>query len=80
MAEKADTAGFPLYMDAKMVRQSIAPLSRRTLNDWVLKGWLRGSKTGTSRQARKVFNTADILEILDRLCRGMNPRRKNRKS
>ena len=78
MAETADIKRLPLYMDAKMVQQYLAPLPRKTLNDWVLKGWIRGSKTGSSRQARKVFKTGDILESLDRLARGENPRKKAR--
>lgn len=61
-----------------MVHKHIAPLTRKTLNTWVTKGWIRSAKFGESQQSRRLFLTQDVIDALDRMAVGKQPRKRTR--
>jgi hypothetical protein len=78
MIQVANVDELPMHLDMKLVNRHLAPLSRKTLIGWTQKGWVRSAKIGESQQSRRLFNTQDVLDVLDRIGRGHEPRIRSR--
>lgn len=72
--------GLPAYAPAGMIQSRLAPVSKATLGNWVIKGWVRSFKVGESQQSARLYSVSDTREALDRLAAGARPRRKKRKT
>jgi hypothetical protein len=78
MAAVANIDLLPVYVNMGMIQKYVAPLTRKKLREWTIKGWVRTSKLGTEKQAQRLFNVNDILDVLDRAAKGLMPRIKSR--
>jgi len=65
----------PLWMDVNRVTAKIG-LTAKLLKRLVDAGHVASAKFGDSRQAVRLYKSADILEALDRIGTGHEPRRK----
>ena len=65
----------PRYVPHGKVREWHA-VSKRSLMDWVSRGYVRSAKLGDSRQSARLFNLSDIGETLERIASGRLPRRR----
>jgi hypothetical protein len=69
----------PAYAPYTVVRRHLAAVPRRVVLGWVYRGWVRSVKLSDSRQAGRLFNTADLADCLERLAGGYAPRTRNRR-
>ena len=72
---RVKTVGLPVWMTARQVPELIGlPLHhlKRLADD----GHIRRFKVGDAQQAGAFYNRDDILDLMDRIAKGLEPRRK----
>lgn len=72
-----ESAALPLWADAKLVLQRIG-LPRQRLIEQARAGHVRSVKFSETRQAARLYHTGDVLDAMDRLAAGAQPRRRTR--
>lgn len=65
----------PKYQNARQLKETLG-ISRSRLEDLVIKGYVRSIKFGESKQSGRLYRTADVLDSLDRMSIGYQPRRR----
>lgn len=64
----------PRYASVAIIRREVAEFSRARLMEFARQGFVRTVKLGEARQTARLYNTEDVLGLLDRLATGRMPR------
>lgn len=73
MKESATSITLPAYASSWQIRNALASVSRGVLLEWTRRGWIRSLKTSAAKQAGRLFSTADVQDVLDRMSIGKLP-------
>ena len=74
--ENSVVKGMPSYAKDKIIHEKFG-VHKKILTNWIKQRFVRSVKFGDSKQSGRLYNTADVAEVLDRLAINKKPKTKS---